>query len=513
MRNLFSLVAFILLCSPSLQVAAQQDESFVLKRKINLHVQDETIARTLDEISVLAEMDLSYNPAVISADELISVSCENEPVEQVLRKVLGDQFQFQVFRQQLIITSKSSEPGVPGFPDVPSPEVRKVSGLLLDSRTKEAVPFASISLLNKPFGTITNRDGVFELKIPERYRHDTLTFSCLGYARKMVLIDTLSTDKLNLSMHPVDIRLREIEVTAVNPVSILDRMLEHIADNYADESRLMTSFYREVLQQDKNYINVAEAIIQILKAPYVFGGRDDRIRFLKGRKSSDVEPFKWIDFKMQGGPYYITKLDVIKTKDTFIDPEYRDLYRFEMDSRIDYMGRPTYVILFRPNGNVSFPCYQGKLYVDQETFALVHAEFSMGKYGLKYARESLIRKKPRGFKVRPLDLDYQVNYALSQGRWHLSTAQTSVRFRVRSRNDKVNSVFHSVSDLLVTSHESTSLRRFVKDETFQSTDIFTETIIDYDEEFWGNFNVIQPDDDLRKAIKMINIGEQSLFFY
>ena len=132
---------------------------------------------------------------------------------------------------------------------------------------------------------------------------------------------------------------------------------------------------------------------------------------------------------------------------------------------------------------------------------------------MKYARESLIRKKPRGFKVRPLDLDYQVNYALSQGRWHLSTAQTSVRFRVRSRNDKVNSVFHSVSDLLVTSHESTSLRRFVKDETFQSTDIFTETIIDYDEEFWGNFNVIQPDDDLRKAIKMINIGEQSLFFY
>ena len=90
MRNLFSVVSFILLCCASLQVAAQQDESFVLKRKISLHVQDETIARTLDEISVLAEMDLSYNPAVICADELVSVSCENEPVEQVLRKVLGD---------------------------------------------------------------------------------------------------------------------------------------------------------------------------------------------------------------------------------------------------------------------------------------------------------------------------------------------------------------------------------------------------------------------------------------
>jgi Holliday junction resolvase RusA-like endonuclease len=86
----------------------------------------------------------------------------------------------------------------------------------------------------------------------------------------------------------------------------------------------------------------------------------------------------------------------------------------------------------------------------------------------------------------------------------LSTAQTSVRFRVRSRNDKINSVFHSVSDLLVTNHERTALKRFDKDETFLPTDIFTEMIIDYDKEFWGDFNIIQPDDDLRKALKDIN---------
>lgn len=93
---------------------------------------------------------------------------------------------------------------------------------------------------------------------------------------------------------------------------------------------------------------------------------------------------------------------------------------------------------------------------------------------------SYIRKKPKGFNVRPLDLDYRVTYRNNNDRWSLSAAQTSVRFRVRSRNDKINSVFHSISDLLVTNMEKTGLRRFEKDETFLPTDIFTEMIIDYD---------------------------------
>jgi hypothetical protein len=245
-------------------------------------------------------------------------------------------------------------------------------------------------------------------------------------------------------------------------------------------------------------------VIQILKSAYDQTGREDRIRFLRGRKSPDVQPFSRVDFKMQGGPFYMTKLDVVRTMDTFLDKEYRRFYKYELDYLIDYFGRPTYVILFEPDGKIDFPCYEGRLFIDRETYALVHAEFSLSKDGMKYARKSLIRKKPKGFSVRPLDLDYRVTYRNNDGRWSLSTAQTSARFRVRSRNDKINSVFHSVSDLLVTNHERTALRRFGKDETFLPTDIFTEMIIDYDKEFWGDFNIIQPDDDLRKALKNIN---------
>ncbi|WP_423129738.1 carboxypeptidase-like regulatory domain-containing protein [Gaoshiqia sp. Z1-71] len=508
MRNRFQITGIILLTCISFRLGAQQNEAFAQEQKISLNIYERTVAEALDEISRLSGLSFSYDPLLVNADDIVSFSCEDQEIHEILNDLLGDGYEFRQLKDQLIITLKSPPSArLKDFPAEPSPDMMIISGLVTEAGTKETIPYVSISVLNEPFGTITNRDGQYELKVPEKYRNSAIVFSCMGYGQQSVQLDTLNERTVNIALRPIDIRLAEIEVRAIDPVRILDKMMEHIPDNYPDEIRLMTSFYREVLLQDKKYINASEAIINILKSPYDQTFREDRIRYLKGRRSPDVEPFKWVDFKMQGGPYYITKLDVVKTMDSFIDPEYRSFYRYEMDYLIDYLDRPTYVVLFEPSGKIDFPCYQGKLFIDQQSFALVHAEFSLGKSGMKYARKSLIRKKPKGFNVRPLDLNYTVTYKENEGRWNLNTAQTSVRFRVRSSKDHINSVFHSISDLLVTGHEKTTLRRFHKDETFLPTDIFTEMIIDYDKEFWGNFNIIQPDEDLRRALKKINLNE------
>jgi hypothetical protein len=189
--------------------------------------------------------------------------------------------------------------------------------------------------------------------------------------------------------------------------------------------------------------------------------------------------------------------------DTFIDPDYRKFYKYEAQQVITYLDRPTYIINFTINEKVDFVSYEGKLFIDQESFALVHAEFSLTKQGKKLARRTLIKKKPRSFRVRPLDMNYQVTYKETDGKLHLSSAQTSVNFRVRSKYDKINSIFHSVSDLLITDHKKTELRRFDREETYAPKDIFSELIIDYDPDFWGQYNVIKPDENLQKAVERL----------
>jgi hypothetical protein len=79
----------------------------------------------------------------------------------------------------------------------------------------------------------------------------------------------------------------------------------------------MNAFYRETVKQDDQYINVSEAVIEILKAPYQNSFRNDLVRLEKGRQSPEVQPFKWMNFKLQGGPFTITQLDVVKNRKIF----------------------------------------------------------------------------------------------------------------------------------------------------------------------------------------------------
>ena len=273
----------------------------------------------------------------------------------------------------------------------------------------------------------------------------------------------------------------------------------------------MTGFYREVLKQDDKYIDVAEAVMEIMKAPYENSTFQDRVKVVKGRKSHNVEAFQFVDFKIQGGPYYITQLDVVNTLESFLNPELRDSHKYLLDEIIELDDRKTYVIQFKPKEKVSFLSYQGKLFVDMSTLALVRAEFSLTRSGLKVANQSLIRKKPKDFYVRPLNADYFVSYRRANNQWHLSSAQAAIDFKVKSKTERINSIFSSVSDLLITDFKPSDGSHFKRDEVFGSKDIFTETISSYDDGFWGDYNTIKPSEELREALQEYYLRNDSLF--
>lgn len=269
----------------------------------------------------------------------------------------------------------------------------------------------------------------------------------------------------------------------------------------------MTAFYRETVKQDNSYINVSEAVLEILKSPYENTSRSDLVRLLKARKNPDVQTFKWLNFKLQGGPFTITQLDVIKTVENFINPEYEKLYNYHIDRVIWYNKYPVYVVRFHPISSSFFPAFEGEMYVHRETFALLHANYRITKTGLKKAKEVMIMKKPRTVKAGPSYVQYTVSYQQYRGKWHLASAQASVKFKVKSKRDKLNSEFHSVSDLLITDIKPSELKKFTRDEKFTRYDIFVEMLGDFDEKFWKNYNIIKPNEDLRKAFKHPDLNE------
>jgi hypothetical protein len=493
----------ILLFSFSLK--AQQQDGSVFERRVSINAENQPLSSILDQISWQVRVYFSYDATQINASQKYTVQSIEKSLYSVLTELFNPQkFQLHELENQIIITKKNStkDSVLSVVNDSIPVKYFFLTGSVLEQKKEVPVAYASVSVLNEPVGTITNTDGDFLLKLHPDYIQDTLVISSMGY--KQILKPAYQfLDEDIFLLEPISIRIREVKVVSTDPEKLLDNISENIKKNYSAYPKLMSAFYRETVKQDNDYINVSEAVMEILKAPYVNTYRADLVRLVKARQSPDVQPFKWINFKLQGGPFTITQLDVIKTVESFLAEETRHFYDYQISNVIRYNNHPVFVLEFKPVSGTDFHGYVGELYVHRETFAVVHARFGFDRRGLRNATSILIKRKPIGVKARPSFVEYEVNYMQYQGKWHLSNARASTKFKIRSRKDNINSEFHSVSELLITDLQPTELKRFPRKESLTQRDVFVEMINDYDPGFWENYNIIKPDEDLRNAIPML----------
>jgi len=486
----------------SLFAKGQQQDGSVFERRVTIRQEGQLLEHILEQISWQAGVYFSYDASLVESNRKITIDVENKSLYHVLNELFDPkEYMLRERENQIIINKKEAvNERVAVAKDTVPVKYFFLRGKLIEDRREKPVPYASVSVLKKPIGTISNSDGDFLLKLHPDNIRDTVIISCMGYAQVRIPAYRLLDEDLFV-LQPVSIRIKEVRVTSVTPDKLLQNIRDNLEKNYSSQTKLMTAFYRETVQQDGRYINVSEAVIDILKSPYNNELRNDLVRLVKGRKSPDVQPFRWLNFKLQGGPFTIIQLDVMKTMESFISEDFQGRYRYQIERVVWYNKVPVYVVSFVPTSSEVFPGFIGEMYVHRETFAIVHASFRFNKSSLNQASSIMIKKKPRGVKARPSYVEYHVNYQFYQGKWHLSTARASVKFKIRSKRDKLNSEFHSVSELLITDIKPTELKRFPSSERFTQTDVFVEQLGDFDEKFWENYNIIKPDEDLRKAFK------------
>jgi len=84
------------------------------------------------------------------------------------------------------------------------------SGIVRDSITGEALPYASVTLLGESAGTLTDDRGIFELTVPRSARR--LQVSCLGYEKKTVELRRGMVNLYDVLLSPTATELREVVV-------------------------------------------------------------------------------------------------------------------------------------------------------------------------------------------------------------------------------------------------------------------------------------------------------------
>ncbi len=380
-----------------------------------------------------------------------------------------------------------------------------IRGKIIDNQTKSPLIFASVTVKESNVGIVTNIDGEFTLKVSPSATE--LEVSYLGYKNIIIPISTLKENggKNTIEMEAAPIPIKENIVKPVDPVAVVEKAISKIEVNYESVPNLMTAFYRETIRKNRSYVSLGEAVVEIFKAPYVSDIRFDGTRIYKGRKSSDVEKMDTVLFKLQGGPVTVLQLDIVKNTESILTREAMEYYDYMISGVIEVDGKPHYIIDFKQKPSVDHPLFMGSFFIDMATFAITEAEFGFNLEDKEAAAAIFIRKKPLGMKVYPEIATYRTKYRVQDGKLHFIYSRAEVKFKVDWTKKLFHTYYTTMSEIAVTDRTDREVIKFAKEEKIKYTDVFSEKVGDFaDQEFWGDYNIIEPDQSIETAIKRLS---------
>ena len=384
-------------------------------------------------------------------------------------------------------------------------EFSQYKGIVIDSKTKKPLAFASLLVSNTNISSITNTQGEFLLKVPKEFSHNRVTVSFLGYTSKVIdFNDFINDDEIVIKLETHIEELSEINININDAKFLVREMLKRKGDNYFDFPTSMTEFYRETIKKRRNYVSLSEAVVEINKQSYS-SNRSDLLKLFKARKSTDYNKLDTITLKLKGGPFSTLHIDIIKNTDNFFSENIFDNYDFTFGNSKKIDNRPIYVVNFKQKSYIKEPLYYGKLYIDANTYALTSTRFELNLENKQEASRLFIVKKPKKANVLPTEAVYQINYREKDGLWYFGYSRIQLGFKIDYDKRLFNSVYNLTMEMAITDWEKNVDGIFFKPrERMKSSVILSDEAQGFsDPEFWGEFNVIEPEKPIENAIKKI----------
>ncbi|TPN82468.1 carboxypeptidase-like regulatory domain-containing protein [Aquimarina algicola] len=386
-----------------------------------------------------------------------------------------------------------------------SSEYMQYEGIVLDSETNKPLISASVSVNQTNISTVTNDEGEFLLKVPKSLTNsNSIKVSYLGYHDKVISFSDFKEGKLKIKLNLSVTELSEINIDPKDPNALIREVLKKKGTNYLSDNTIMTAFYRETIKKRRTYVSLSEAVIDVYKNPYE-SRKNDVIKLFKARKSADYKKLDTLTVKLQGGPTSTLYIDVMKNPEILFTENMTALYEFSFGKSTKINDKYIYVLNFKQRPNIKEPLYFGKLYIDSETLALTKAVFDLNLENKDEVSKMFIRKKPKRAKVYPTQASYNIDYRQKDGKWYYSYGRIDLNIKINWKKRLFNSLYKLNVEMAVTDwKKNTEKESIAARERLKSSVVISDEASGFsDPEFWGEYNVIEPEKSIESAIKKI----------
>lgn len=400
----------------------------------------------------------------------------------------------------------------PAMSSVPQDSLRIpiVYGKVTDSSDGNPLAYASVTHVVSGVSNVSNSEGFFSLKLPmEVSSEDEIRVSYLGYVTATLRVEDFSEsspDKPHgIRLPPVSFTLDPAVIRSIEPLSLLMEAYDKAKDNYPSFTTGMTAFYREIIRrQSGRYLALSEAVLDINKASYT-SFQSDRARIFKGRASTDYRAADSILIRFRGG--VVAALDMDNVKNPFAGVWLREVerhYRFAMGEPVLRDGLFFYVVTFTQIDGSEEILYSGRLYIESESLAIGRIELSLNVKGREEkAAGIMVVKRPPDTRFYVTKADYAVNYKRFGDTWHYDYSLMRINLSSRKGKSLFRNNYVITGEMAVTAHNEAPAR-IGADERLRFKDFLSEKVGDFrDDDFWGDYNVIEPDKSIDAVIRRI----------
>lgn len=400
----------------------------------------------------------------------------------------------------------------PAMSSVPQDSLRIpiVYGKVTDSSDGNPLAYVSVTHVVSGVSNVSNSEGFFSLKLPmEVSSEDEIRVSYLGYVTATLRVEDFSEsspDKPHgIRLPPVSFTLDPAVIRSIDPLDLLNEAYDKVKENYPSVTTGMTAFYREIIRrQSGRYLALSEAVLDINKASYT-SFQSDRARIFKGRASTDYRAADSILIRFRGG--VVAALDMDNVKNPFAGVWLREVerhYRFAMGEPVLRDGLFFYVVTFTQIDGSEEILYSGRLYIESGSLAIGRIELSLNVKGREEkAAGIMVVKRPPDTRFYVTKADYAVNYKRFGDTWHYDYSLMRINLSSRKGKSFFRNNYVITGEMAVTAHNEAPAR-IGADERIRFKDFLSEKVGDFrDDDFWGDYNVIEPDKSIDAVIRRI----------
>lgn len=431
----------------------------------------------------------------------------------------------------------------------------KITGKVVDTETALPVEFASISVVGHPIGVITNEIGEFELNLDEKFIGHSLVVSNIAYITDTVLINQ-NIHSLVIALVPARFEIEDIIVRPVNPVEILHNAVRNIPVNYSNSPLTLDAYYRELVKVDTAFVKYTDAACKINYCSYnennnfeqasqsffspeglnllsislalpqaffVVPHQNDTAYIQEVRRSDNLEEFANLPgfrenfnrFDIGGGPLHITAADLVKNRNAIMDTNTWKYYRFKYEGQIDKPGSTIYLISFTPKKIKEEAMWNGRIYIDHMSWAVVQIDMVADENGKKflelYSTEYIVelpwwkKQKFDGIKrvariTEQTDQEISVIYSTTDSVWHVKSIEVKNTF-LNKGNVIPEHAYKTY--LLIQINKVEPKLNLAEASVFRANryNYLFQYQKPYNKEFWRTYNTPKPNGPIYKALQ------------